>query len=58
MRAANLRMRLSAAQSATAIQIVLGRLAPDAITAAELTPVAASALSPGPVDLLARLAHP
>ncbi len=58
LRAASLRLRLTTGQSATAIQILLARLAPDAITATELAPVAASALSPGPVDLLKRLEHP
>jgi hypothetical protein len=58
LRAANVRMRLNAKQSATAITIVLARLTPDAITAADLAPTAASALRPGPVDLLQRLAHP
>jgi hypothetical protein len=58
LRAANLRLRLTTAQSATAIQILLTRLAPDTITATELAPVAASALSPSPVDLLKRLEHP
>jgi hypothetical protein len=52
LRAANLRLRLTTEQSATAIQILLARLAPDAITATELAPVAASAQSPSPVDLL------
>src|ERR1035441_5024196 len=58
LRAANLRLRLTTEQSATAIQILLARLAPDAITATELAPVAASALRPSPVDLFERLAHP
>jgi len=58
LRAANVRLRLSTAQSASAIQAVLARLAPQGITGADLAPVAAAALRPGPVDLLERLAHP
>jgi hypothetical protein len=58
LRGANLRLRLSTKQSAAAIRVVLARLAPKAITAADLTPVAARALRPGPVDLLKRLANP
>jgi hypothetical protein len=44
--------------SAKAIQIVLARLKPDAITATNLAPVADKALRPGPVDLLNSLEHP
>jgi hypothetical protein len=51
-------MRLTAKQSATAIQILLARLAPNAITSTDLAPVAARALRPGPVDLLNRFEHP
>ena len=58
LRGANLKWQLTAGQSAKGIQAVLTRLAPQAIGTAELSPVAASALQPGPVDLLARLAAP
>lgn len=58
LRAAHVLMRLSAKLSAKAIQDVLARLKPDAITASNLAPVAAMALRPGPVDLLKRLEHP
>jgi hypothetical protein len=57
LRAAHLRYRLSAKQHAAAVRAVLARLAPSAITAAELRPVAGGAFSPGGVDLLALLAH-
>ena len=51
LRAANVRMRLSAKQSAAAIQVILARLAPHAITTPDLVPVAAGALRPGLDDL-------
>ena len=57
LQGAGLKMQLTAEQSAKGIQAVLTRLAPKAIGTAELTPVAASALQPGAVDLLARLAQ-
>jgi hypothetical protein len=57
LRAAHVLMRLSAKLSAKAIQDVLARLKPDAITPTNLAPVAAKALRPGPVDLLKRLEH-